>query len=941
MPELPPDDYRIILRPRGGFNGAEYKIDRIYCCLRNAAGIGREAAREDSICLNVKQNVVVLSTPSADRAKRYGAISKLCIGNQEFEANAYQAAPENTSKGLIRNISKDESPEDIVNNLVTQRNPSVLHAKRMGTTDNIIVLFDGFHVPRHVYYGPMLVRREEEQAAAASDSIYNSGISTEGNGGHYNHYPALDSHSSNANRRGRWTSRDARGGGGKSRSRSRSRTPRPRSLSKTRGGAVPGAAAFNQDTQHSQQHQTWRQPQQQGPMGAWQQVRWADVAGFPAGGVVSAGRPGGPAIGGGAGNSKLKGEAPRIQPQQQAATPPPPTPRSSTPSRPEAAGVDTDDESSSGEGAGGRKYRPCTAKRIALDPARHESTQRCGRYDKLQKQVDTIETSLDERFAKQVAQMNDMFNSALAKLSEQMTQMLTAHRARIENIEARLPPSAGRPIRTVSKPYARQQQNRQQQNALTDSESQLQPHPRNKSCGKTSWLQAINAAAADNRLREKKNVLHAARRVVGRRGRPRVAEGGRELECVRIPHVFVELIPKRGRGLLVLNVYSKPTLQHRFGELLRRASTAANGAPLLVAGDINAPHGAWGYTRETLKGKHLWEDSQDQRLELIANPADPTRRGNSVSADTLPDLAFVSNVTAVSWQNTQEDLGSDHSLIEITENTGTSVRGTYSEATGRKLKLVQWDAFRKKRAEGGRGDEPITDIDEWTAMLNRYVDAVTCHIPPEAKLERTLQAGVDEVQEYLRGTGLECSATKSELLIYKPTSRGRKTPRDEERECYKISVPLADGTPIPHANGHNGETVRKLRRSVDDTIRLLRRITNRRNGMREHCAIRLVQAYAISRITHVAPYLKWLGSEKNKIECMIRKAFKRAIGVPLNGSNEKFLELRLHNSLDDLIEAHAVSQNERLSGSKTGRHILESLGIRYHTQQGEKADVPA
>ncbi|KAL1484599.1 hypothetical protein MTO96_049982 [Rhipicephalus appendiculatus] len=150
MPELPPDDYKIIVRPRGGFSGAECGMHRIYCCLHNAMGIGREAAREDSICLNVKQNVVVLSTPLGDRAKRCGAISKLCIGDEEFEVNAYQAAPENTSKGLIRNISKDESPADIANNLVTHRNPGVLHAKRMGTTDNIIVLFAGFHTPTHI-----------------------------------------------------------------------------------------------------------------------------------------------------------------------------------------------------------------------------------------------------------------------------------------------------------------------------------------------------------------------------------------------------------------------------------------------------------------------------------------------------------------------------------------------------------------------------------------------------------------------------------------------------------------------------------------------------------------------------------------------------------------------------------------------------------------------
>ncbi|CAN7951581.1 unnamed protein product [Ixodes pacificus] len=158
MPDLPTDDYKVVVRPRGGFNVSDHKTDRIYCCLRSAAGIGREAAEEDSICLNVRQNVVVLSTPSEDRANKYGAITKLRIGEREYEASAYRAAPENTSKGLVRGISKDENPADIVRSLVTKRNPSVLHAKRMGNTDNVIVLFDGFHVPRYVYYGAMLVR---------------------------------------------------------------------------------------------------------------------------------------------------------------------------------------------------------------------------------------------------------------------------------------------------------------------------------------------------------------------------------------------------------------------------------------------------------------------------------------------------------------------------------------------------------------------------------------------------------------------------------------------------------------------------------------------------------------------------------------------------------------------------------------------------------------
>ncbi|XP_070382673.1 uncharacterized protein [Dermacentor albipictus] len=516
MPELPPDDCKIVVRPRGGFNVRDYGTDRIYCCLRNAAGVGREAAGEDSICLNVKQNVVVLSTPSEDRAKRYGAISKLCIGDREFEANSYQAAPENTSKGLIRNISKSESPADIIANLVTQRNPGVLHAKRMSNTDNIIVLFDGFHVPRYVYYGSMLVRcslyrkqidvcyecgrlghradvcpnpndkicrgcgrnnpspdhqceprcrlcgkghftgdrrckaryktpyvvkrrqierkrQEEEEAATAYGSGYNSSSDCNGNDSYYLNFPKIDRHSVTDNRRGRSTSRGGKGRAGKSRSRSRSRNraQRPGSTSMTRGGGGPGTAAVGHINQQSQQQQPW---QQQVHRSAGQQVSWAAVAASPGGGGASAGRSGGPAVGGGGGNEleraiervlkqrlepleliiaelkrenallreeniKLNGEAPQPQQPSQRQTTMPPTsaPRSPTPSRPEPAGMDTDNEGSSRETADERDDRPVTAKRIALDPARPDSKQGCGRYEKLQKRVDNIEKSLEER----------------------------------------------------------------------------------------------------------------------------------------------------------------------------------------------------------------------------------------------------------------------------------------------------------------------------------------------------------------------------------------------------------------------------------------------------------------------------------------------------------------------------------------------------------------
>ncbi|CAN7946414.1 unnamed protein product, partial [Ixodes pacificus] len=516
MPDLPTDDYKVVVRPRGGFNVSDHKTDRIYCCLRSAAGIGREAAEEDSICLNVRQNVVVLSTPSEDRANKYEAITKLRIGEREYEASAYRAAPENTSKGLVRGISKDENPADIVRSLVTKRNPSVLHAKRMGNTDNVIVLFDGFHVPRYVYYGAMLVRctlykkqidvchecgrlghradvcpspndkicrgcgfsnpppehrcapkcllcgkghvtgdrkckakykipylvkrrqwerriREEKEAAAAEayGNGYNSSCSS--SGGYY--YASEDRHLGNGKRR-RSASRGASGGVGKSRSRSRarsgarsstgSRTSRPKSKSTTRGGAGPGAAdRVNQgDNNHYGSSRNWQQQQQQ----------------------LHCNRNG----------------QQQQQKRQMALTPPPPPP---LPPRPVPAEVARADGGSV-EPTDDPEDRPVSSKRAALDPERPAPEPSGGRYERLQKRVESVEKSLDERLARQTEQINEMFNvvnNSVAQLAEQLTQALATLTARTDDVEARLPPVTGRPIRATGKPYARPQQQQQQQ----------------------------------------------------------------------------------------------------------------------------------------------------------------------------------------------------------------------------------------------------------------------------------------------------------------------------------------------------------------------------------------------------------------------------------------------------------------------------------------------
>ncbi|KAH7968048.1 hypothetical protein HPB52_005533 [Rhipicephalus sanguineus] len=158
MPQLPREDYKIIVRPRGGLRVSDHGAARIANSVYQAADIPREAREQDTICPNYQQNIIVVSTPVEEHANRYQRIACIKLGTQEFEASAYEAAPENTSKGVIRGIPLDDTARDITANVITPRNPTALVAKRMGNTTNVIVLFDGYRVPSYVKYGGALIR---------------------------------------------------------------------------------------------------------------------------------------------------------------------------------------------------------------------------------------------------------------------------------------------------------------------------------------------------------------------------------------------------------------------------------------------------------------------------------------------------------------------------------------------------------------------------------------------------------------------------------------------------------------------------------------------------------------------------------------------------------------------------------------------------------------
>lgn len=66
---------------------------------------------------------------------------------------------------------------------------------------------------------------------------------------------------------------------------------------------------------------------------------------------------------------------------------------------------------------------------------------------------------------------------------------------------------------------------------------------------------------------------------------------------------------------------------------------------MVVGGDFNAPHQAWGYSRDTAKGRDLMREATEQGYTLITDHKQPTRTApTSTQRDSTPDLTFVKNV---------------------------------------------------------------------------------------------------------------------------------------------------------------------------------------------------------------------------------------------------------------------------------------------------------
>ncbi|KAK8784887.1 hypothetical protein V5799_008748 [Amblyomma americanum] len=158
MPRLPKEEIKIVVRPKRCLDIVKVGAPMVIAATFAAADITGDDSAEDTVCPNSQQNIVVVSTPKRANADRYAKLRQIHIQGKPHVVNAYETAPDNTTKGVLRGIPIEDGPRALDENIVTPRNPLTLVAKRMGTTTTVVIAFDGLKVPNLTRCGATLVR---------------------------------------------------------------------------------------------------------------------------------------------------------------------------------------------------------------------------------------------------------------------------------------------------------------------------------------------------------------------------------------------------------------------------------------------------------------------------------------------------------------------------------------------------------------------------------------------------------------------------------------------------------------------------------------------------------------------------------------------------------------------------------------------------------------
>ncbi|KAH9375000.1 hypothetical protein HPB48_021711 [Haemaphysalis longicornis] len=141
--DVPKEDLKIVLRPCDSLDCARCSEALKKDGVLRAANFKAEEVDKDTLRVSTLRNILVVSTPSSERAATYSKTESLTIRDKIDGVVAYVRPPEECAKGIIYNIPATDSEEDMLKSLVKSRNLTVLQARRLGKSNTTDIVFEG------------------------------------------------------------------------------------------------------------------------------------------------------------------------------------------------------------------------------------------------------------------------------------------------------------------------------------------------------------------------------------------------------------------------------------------------------------------------------------------------------------------------------------------------------------------------------------------------------------------------------------------------------------------------------------------------------------------------------------------------------------------------------------------------------------------------------
>lgn len=191
----------------------------------------------------------------------------------------------------------------------------------------------------------------------------------------------------------------------------------------------------------------------------------------------------------------------------------------------------------------------------------------------------------------------------------------------------------------------------------------------------------------------------------------------------RIQSISISVKINHNKCLTVLGIYCPPRAGRFPVNTLKNIVTSLP-SPVLVMGDFNAHHTAFGSSSDKARGIQIY-DMLDEIDMYILNDGQPTTLARPNQSPSAIDIAFVSPILAssIEWSvHTEDTLGSYHfptivnlnTSSEIYESPSTSKKFLYNKANWLGFTLKSKNAFNHLLDNS----DPISCYDEFCDLLN-------------------------------------------------------------------------------------------------------------------------------------------------------------------------------------------------------------------------------